>query len=64
MINLIIAVISIILWVAIFITTPYCYTKSKFWTRFWIIIFSIISGMAGMSICQSIIYLCGGQTII
>ena len=64
MINLIIAVISIILWVVIFITKPYCYTKSKFWTRFWVITFSIIGSMAGMSICQSIIYLCGGQTII
>ena len=64
MINLIIAVISIILWVVIFITKPYCYTKSKIWTRFWIITFSIIGGMSGMSICQSIIYLCGGQTII
>ena len=64
MINLIIAVISIILWVVIFITKPYCYTKSKFWTGFWIITFSIIGGVVGASICQSIIYLCGGQTII
>lgn len=64
MINLIIAFISIILWIVIFITKPYCYTKTKIWTKFWIILFSTIGGIAGMSICQSIIYLCGGKTLI
>lgn len=64
MINLIIAFISIILWIVIFITKPYCYTKSNFWTWFWQILFGFIGGIAGAFICQSIIYLGGGTTII
>lgn len=64
MINLIIAIISIIAWIIIFIFKPYCYTKSKFWTNFWIILFCTIGGIAGGFVCQSIIYLCGGTIII
>ena len=63
MINLVIAFISIILWIVIFITKPYCHIKSNFWVWFWILLFGVIGGIAGGSICQSVIYLCGGQTI-
>lgn len=64
MINVIISTISIIAWIIIFIFKPYCYTKSKFWTVFWISIFCLIGGICGGFLSQSIIYLCGGITII
>lgn len=64
MINLIIAFISIILWIAVFILKPYCHVKSNFWATFWIAIFGIIGGMCGFFGCQSIIYLCGGHTFL
>ena len=64
MINLCIAVISILVWIIIFLFKPYCYTKTKFWTNFWIGFFSLVGGIAGGFICQSIIYLCGGKTLI
>ena len=62
MINIVIFIISLILWFVIFFSKPYCYTKTKFWTMFWIILFSVIGGMVGGFGCQSIIYLCGGKT--
>ena len=40
MINLVIAVISILVWIIIFMFKPYCYTKTNFWTNFWIVFFS------------------------
>ena len=64
MINICIAVISIIVWILIFLFKPYCYTQTKFWTNFWITIFCIVGGIAGGFTCQSIIYLCGGPTFI
>lgn len=64
MINIIIAFITIILWLIIFIFKPYCSTKSKFWTKFWVTIFCIIGGCCGFFTCQAIIYLCGLPTII
>ena len=64
MINLVIAFVFVVLWVVIFTFKPYCYTKSKFCTNFWIVFFSLVGGIAGGFICQSIIYLCGGHTFL
>jgi len=64
MINLFIDIISIIAWIIIFMFKPYYYTKTKFWTMFWIILFSVIGGIVGCFGCQSIIYLCGGHTFL
>jgi len=64
MINIVIFIIALILWVIIYISKPYCYTETKFWTIFWVSLFSIIGGMVGWFGSQSVIYLCGGHTFI
>ena len=38
MINIEIFIISLIIWIIIFMFKPYYYTKTKFWTMFWVIL--------------------------
>jgi len=64
MINIVIFIIAAICWIIIAITKPYCYTNSKFCTKFWIIVHCIIGGLVGGFGAQSFIYLCGGTTFL
>ena len=64
MINVCAFIISIICWLIIYFTRPYCKVRSKFWTIFWIGIFGIVGFCVGFFFAQAIIYLLGGTTII